>query len=64
MIRPPLLSGFAIAAVAAAGWADIPALAVTPDVVQTSRGAFEFKDSVPTQETSQTLCDQEDFTFI
>nr|WP_272211129.1 hypothetical protein [Marinicella sp. W31]MDC2877014.1 hypothetical protein [Marinicella sp. W31] len=63
MIRLPLLSGLAIAAVATAGWADMPASAVTPDVVQTSRGTFEFKDVVPTQETSQALRDQNDFTF-
>ena len=64
MIPLPLLSGLAIAAVATAGWADMPASAVAPDMMQTSRGAVEFKDGVPTQETSQALYDQHDFTFV
>jgi hypothetical protein len=62
MIRLPLLSGLAIAAVATAGWADVPTSAVTPDVVQTSLGTFE-KDGVSTQKTSQAVYDQHDFTF-
>ncbi|WP_417768059.1 DUF1254 domain-containing protein [Stappia sp.] len=41
----------------------IPASVVTPDVVETSRGTFEFKDGVPTDATSQALYDQLDFTY-
>ncbi|HUS97455.1 MAG TPA: hypothetical protein VMX97_12005 [Hyphomicrobiaceae bacterium] len=41
----------------------IPASVITPDVVETSRGTFEFKDGVPTEATAQALYDQHDFTF-
>jgi hypothetical protein len=41
----------------------VPASVVTPDVVETSRGTFEFKDGVPTDATAQALYDQHDFTF-
>jgi hypothetical protein len=43
--------------------ASVPPSVVTPDVVETSRGTFEFKDGVPTEATAQALYDQHDFTF-
>jgi hypothetical protein len=43
--------------------APVPPSVVTPDVVETSRGTFEFKDGVPTEATAQALYDQHDFTF-
>jgi len=47
----------------AQGDASIPPSVVTPDVVETSRGTFEFHDGVPTEATAQALYDQHDFTF-
>ena len=47
----------------AQGDAPIPPSLVTPDVVETSRGTFEFTDGVPTDATSQALYDQLDFTY-
>ncbi|MGH6761333.1 MAG: DUF1254 domain-containing protein [Phyllobacterium sp.] len=41
----------------------VPPSVVTPDVVETSRGTFEFKDGVPTEATAQALYDQLDFTY-
>ena len=43
--------------------AEIPPSVVTPDQVETSRGTFEFRDGVPTDETARALYDQHDFTF-
>jgi hypothetical protein len=43
--------------------ASIPPSLVTPDVVETSRGTFEFTDGVPTEATAQALYDQLDFTY-
>ena len=41
----------------------LPPSVVTPDLVETSRGTFEFNDGVPTEEASQALYDQHDLTF-
>jgi len=43
--------------------ASVPLSVVTPDRVETSRGTFDFRDGVPTDETAQALYDQHDFTF-
>ncbi|MDI7865000.1 DUF1254 domain-containing protein [Rhizobiaceae bacterium n13] len=41
----------------------IPPSVATPDVVETSRGRFEFKDGAPTEATAKALYDQHDFAF-
>lgn len=41
----------------------VPPSVVTPDVVETPRGTFEFKDGAPTEATAKALYDQHDFTF-
>ncbi|MFC5068359.1 DUF1254 domain-containing protein [Flaviflagellibacter deserti] len=41
----------------------VPTSIVTPNVVETSRGTFEFKDGVPTEPTADALYDQLDFTY-
>ncbi|MDS9469627.1 DUF1254 domain-containing protein [Paracoccus sp. MBLB3053] len=43
--------------------AAIPPSLVTPDVVETSRGTFNFTDGVPSEETAKALYDQLDFTY-
>jgi|TARA_B100002003_G_scaffold205199_1_gene198497 hypothetical protein len=43
--------------------AAIPPSVVTPEVVETSRGTFEFRDGAPTEATAQALYDQHDFAF-
>lgn len=63
MIRLPLFGAFLLATVATSSWADMPESVTTPAEVTTSRGTFEFKDGVPTDETSQALYDQLDFTY-
>ncbi len=41
----------------------IPPSTVTPDLVTTSRGTFEFKDGAPTDATARALYDQLDFSY-
>lgn len=41
----------------------VPPSVVTPDVVETSRGTFDFEDGVPTEATATALYDQLDFTY-
>ena len=43
--------------------ADIPPSLVTPDKVESTLGALDFKDGVPSKATAQKLYDNLDFTF-